>query len=320
MRSRQVQSRTWQSDQSAWSSHLAPRFGGVSVGRITSDDVRTLAGELHADHSAGTVRRVTATLIALLDFAVEHRCIEANPARIPLALGHDPRPSHVTLNPSQLLAVWAEQHRHSPLADVTHFLGLTGLRWGEFDALRPCDLTDTAAGGPMVHIGRSIVRAFCEGRPSIKSTKTGTDRLVPLTHRADAIAQAWADGTDREQLLVPGPDGSPLRPSTFRRQVRWTATVPAAFRVHDLRHTCATNLLKAGADIVGVQGTLGHASPDTTLRYYGHVTGSEHLRAAMDHYEGALISGGPPFGGALGASETPNSMFEDSKEGQKSQQ
>ncbi|MHB1212994.1 MAG: tyrosine-type recombinase/integrase [Candidatus Nanopelagicales bacterium] len=51
------------------------------------------------------------------------------------------------------------------------------------------------------------------------------------------------------------------------------------------RHTCATNLLKNGADILGVQGILGHASAATTLRYYGHVTGNEHLRTAMDHYE-----------------------------------
>jgi len=40
----------------------------------------------------------------------------------------------------------------------------------------------------------------------------------------------------------------------------------------------------------------------------------------MDHYEGALTSGGPAFGGALGASETPNSMSEDSEEGQNTQQ
>jgi hypothetical protein len=105
-------------------------------------------------------------------------------------------------------------------------------------------------------------------------------------------------------LLVPGADGSPLRPSTFRRQVHWTQTVPAGFRIHDLRHSCATNLLTNGADILGVQGILGHASPDTTLRYYGHLTGTEHLRAAMDHYEEPLTVGGQTPGGALGGDQT----------------
>ena len=303
----QVQDRTWQSDQSAWTSHLAPRFGHVPVGSISSRDVQAFARDLHADHAAGTVRRVIASLIALLDFAVEERWIEANPARIPLALGRDPHglARHVTLDPAELLAVWAVQRQRSPLADVTMFLGLTGLRWGEFVALRPGDLLTTATAGPMVHVARSIVRARGEGAPTVKSTKSGADRLVPLAHLAADVAQTWANGKDRDALLVPGPDGSPLRPSTFRRQVHWTQTVPAGFRIHDLRHSCATNLLNNGADILGVQGILGHASPTTTLRYYGHLTGTEHLRTAMDHYEEPLTAGGRAFGGALGATSPP---------------
>ncbi|HYO19778.1 MAG TPA: tyrosine-type recombinase/integrase [Dermatophilaceae bacterium] len=264
----QVQARTWQSDQSAWASHLSERFGREAVGAITGRDVQSFAEDLHADHCAGTVRRIIATLIALLDFAVDHHWIEANAARIQLTLGHDPHghPPHVTLKPAELLAVWADQRRLSPIADVTLFLGLTGLRWGELVALHPGDLITTTTAGPMVHVARSVVRARGEGAPIVKTTKSGADRLVPLTHLAADVAKTWANGKDRDALLVPGPDGQPLRPSTFRRQVHWTQTVPAGFRVHDLRHSCATNLLTNGADILGVQGILGHASPDTTLR------------------------------------------------------
>ena len=283
--------------------------------------MQALAHDLHEDHAAGTVRRISATLIALLDFAVEQRWIEANPARIKLALGHDQHrhPPRVTLDPAELLALWADQRRLSPLAEVTLFLGLTGLRWGEFVALRPCDLMTTTAG-PTVHAARSIVRASGEGAPTVKSTKSGAERLVPLAHLAAGVAQTWTNGKDRDALLVLGPDGSPLRPSTFRRQVHWTQTVPAGFRIHDLRHSAATNLLTNGADILGVQGILGHASPDTTLRYYGHLTGTEHLRAAMDHYEGPLKAGGQLSGGALRASGVPKSAAGDSEEGRNPQQ
>ena len=320
IRPEQVQDRTWQSDQSAWTHHLAARFGAVPVATISAVDIQAFAAELHRDRAAATVRRVLATLVALLDFAVEYRWIEANPARIHLALGRDPHPRHVTLGPAELLAVWTHQRRLSPLADVTLFLGLTGLRWGEFVALRPCDLLATTTGGPMVHIARSIVRARGEGPPTVKSTKTGADRMVPLAHLAADIAESWASDTDRQSLLVPGPDGSSLRPSTFRRQVHWTQTVPAGFRIHDLRHSCATNLLTNGADILGVQGILGHASPDTTLRYYGHLTGTEHLRAAMDHYEAPLTPGGQASGGALGATTPQKATPDDIKKGRKPQQ
>jgi hypothetical protein len=151
------------------------------VGAITGRDVQSFAEDLHAGHCAGTVRRIIATLIALLDFAVNHHQIEANSARLRLTLGHDRHghPLHLVLEPAELLAVWEDQRRRSPLADVTLFLGLTGLRWGEFVALRPGDLLTTTTGGPMVHVARSIVRARGEGPPLVTSTKTGSDRMVP---------------------------------------------------------------------------------------------------------------------------------------------
>ena len=128
-------------------------------------------------------------------------------------MGHDRRGQtrHVVLEPPELLAVWADQRQFSPLADVTLFLGLTGLRWGEFVALRPCDLLTTATGGPMIQITRSIVRDLGEGRATVKSTKTGTERLVPVTQLAAELAARWAQGKDREALLAPGPDGPPVR-------------------------------------------------------------------------------------------------------------
>ena len=285
VRPTQVQARTWQSDQSAWATHLQPRFGRAQVGAITTLAVHDFAADLRAAHTLGTVQRVIASLIALMEFALDHHYIETNPARIRLHLHPDTRPHYVTLDPIELMAVWALQRKDSRYADVTLFLALTGLRWAEFTALRPCDIQATDAGGPMAHIGRSIVRARGEGPPLVKSTKTDTDRMVPLPRLAARIANTWARGKDHTALLVPGPDGGPLRGSTFRRQVHWNQTTPRGFRIHDLRHTCATNLLKNGADILGVQGILGHASAATTLRYYGHITGNEHLRTAMDHYE-----------------------------------
>ena len=288
VRPRQVQARTWQSDQSAWTSHLSERFGHEAVGEITGHDVQSFASDLHADHCAGTVRRTIATLIALLDYAADHHYIQVNPARLRLALHADPSRRHVTLEPADLVALWRLQRKHSGLADVTLLLGLTGLRWGELIALRPGDIVNTAHSGRMLAITRSIVRTGGEGTPILKATKSGRDRLVPLTSAALQIAQQWAHGKDSDELLLTGRDGGPLGPSYFRDQVHWTDTVPPGFRIHDLRHSAATNLLKNGADILGVQGILGHSTSTTTLRFYAHVTGAEHLRAAMDHYEAPI--------------------------------
>lgn len=41
-------------------------------------------------------------------------------------------------------------------------------------------------------------------------------------------------------------------------------------RLHDLRHSVASNLLNKGFSVVQVQEWLGHGSAATTLNYYAH--------------------------------------------------
>jgi integrase len=43
--------------------------------------------------------------------------------------------------------------------------------------------------------------------------------------------------------------------------------LPRGLRPYDLRHTIATALRKAGADLADVQAHLGHSSPRITQRY-----------------------------------------------------
>lgn len=46
-------------------------------------------------------------------------------------------------------------------------------------------------------------------------------------------------------------------------------------------------LVGAGADVLSVQCTLGHSSSETTLKFYAHVMGANHLRAGMDRLDQA---------------------------------
>lgn len=67
------------------------------------------------------------------------------------------------------------------------------------------------------------------------------------------------------------------------------AGLPRSVRVHDLRHTCATVLLKMGQHPKYVQELLGHATIAITLDTYSHVLPGmgDGLADAMDHAMGS---------------------------------
>jgi len=77
-------------------------------------------------------------------------------------------------------------------------------------------------------------------------------------------------------------DGAPIHPhvlsDAFKKLVARSG-IPR-IRLHDLRHTHATLLLKAGVPIKVVSERLGHATPAFTMATYQHVLPGMQQEAA----------------------------------------
>src|SRR4051794_25716996 len=220
--------------------------------------------------AAGSVAHAYRTLNRILVAAVENELLGRNRLRaVP--------PPQVDTEPMRFLthddvATLAEEvdPRYPALVLLAAY---GGLRAGELIALRRrhvdllhrtvtvVEQVQHPGGGPQLSAPKSAA-----GRRSVAIPRIVAEALE---RHLDRYASAGADG-----LLFPAPEGGYLRLENFRRRV-WSPAVTRAglapLRLHDLRHTCASLAIAAGADVKVLQRMLGHASAALTLDRYGHL-------------------------------------------------
>lgn len=164
-------------------------------------------------------------------------------------------------------------------------LGTTGMRRGEVLGLRWSDIDFDAS---TLSIRRSV---SCTGyQVHTTPTKTRTSRrAIDLDQRTVEVLRDWrhqqleelgtgaADGT-----VFTRTDGEPVHPHALSQTVgrlQHAAGVPA-IRLHDLRHTHATLMLKHGVPLKVVSERLGHSTPAFTMAVYQHVLPGMQREAA----------------------------------------
>ena len=128
--------------------------------------------------------------------------------------------------------------------------------------------------------GLDLGRLELESKSARVLGKGSKERLVPF---GEPCARALADylgvrprlrhprsGAQDEAALFLGRHGSRLTVRQVQHLVRRYGVLGAGrpdLHPHALRHSCATHLLDAGADLRGIQELLGHSSLSTTQRY-----------------------------------------------------
>ena len=132
----------------------------------------------------------------------------------------------------------------------------SGLRISEALGLTPKD----APG-----VGRDVLHIHGKG---------GRERMVPVLPVTQAAISRYMQlciyPLQRDGPLFLGAKGARLSPRIVQRlmeDLRASLGLPATATPHALRHSFATHLLSAGADLRQIQELLGHASLSTTQAY-----------------------------------------------------
>jgi integrase/recombinase XerC len=226
-------------------------------------DVAALRNQLAGRRAAGigqvSAARELSALKAFLGFARHQAGLTtaAPKLRGPRVKKGLPRP--VTPDEAVHLAqTVAEDAAHPWLAArdmaVLMLLYGAGLRIGEALALTPAILP---LGDAMVITGKGGRQRLV---PILPVVRDAIDRYVALA--------PWP--LVRDQPLFRGAKGGPLAAGLIRRamaRARVALGLPASATPHALRHSFATHLLGAGADLRSLQELLGHASLSSTQIY-----------------------------------------------------
>jgi integrase/recombinase XerC len=231
--------------------------------RLATLDVVHLRDQLAGRRAAGigqvSAARELSALKAFLGFARSQAglSIAAPKLRGPRVKKGLPRP--VTPDEALHLAQTVAEDAAEPwlaARDMAVLLLLygAGLRIGEALALTPAILPP---GDSMVITG-----------------KGGRQRLVPILPVVRSAIERYAAlvpwPLERDQPLFRGAKGGALAAGLIRRamaRARVALGLPASATPHALRHSFATHLLGAGADLRSLQELLGHASLSSTQIY-----------------------------------------------------
>ena len=123
----------------------------------------------------------------------------------------------------------------------------------------------------------------------IRSGKGDVYRELPLNPSCRNALEPWIKQrgervADGERALFVGPKGRRLSPRAVDLVVRGVGERAGfGLSAHVLRHTCVTNLVRAGNDLVLVAELAGHRRLETTRRY--SLPSDTDRQAAMDAIE-----------------------------------
>lgn len=236
----------------------------TDLGAVAAAEVRAHLAERRSGDRPLNARSLSQTLAAIRGFHafLDRRCGVAAPQ---LALVRGPR-----VKPSLPRPVTEDQAKgllHEPEADPD---------MEPWEAARDRAVLTLLYGcGLRISEALSLKRSDAPLPDALRITGKGDKmRLAPVLPQVREAVEAYLAAQpfvlEADQPLFRAKRGGPLSPRHVQatvQRLRGRLGLPASATPHALRHSFATHLLGAGADLRSIQELLGHASLSTTQKY-----------------------------------------------------
>jgi integrase len=248
---------------------VRPALGKRKVASLAFEDIDALHRTVAKNNGPYRANRTVAVVSKMCNLAVQWRWLSANPARGVEREDEQKRKRYLSAAELGRLSKALAEHDDRDAADIFRLLLFTGARSGEVRAARWADF-DLQAG--------------TWTKPGA-TTKQRTEHIVPLNAPARQLLSACKRTSE---YVFPGRRGG----HRVEIKANWRQICKAAkitgLRIHDLRHSYASQLASAGVGLHVIGALLGHTQPQTTARY-AHLF-DDPLRQATER-AGAIITG-----------------------------
>ncbi len=234
--------------------------------KITPLVIRGFMGNLYKKNKKSTIVRKLSSLRSFLNYLVKNKIMDDNPANLVMTPKRE-KPIPIFLSVDEMFRLLDSIRDDTVLGlrnrAIFETLYSTGLRVSELAGLNVYN----------VDFDEQFVRVLGKGNK---------ERVVPIGNKALSAIIAYRDRLSRDSYSFQVENGplflnknkGRLTPRSIGRildKLVISCSLLTSISPHALRHTFATHMLNAGADLRVVQELLGHKSLSTTQKYT-HVT------------------------------------------------
>lgn len=273
------------------------KMNGITLGELNAASIQEFYTYCRSDLgvSNNTVIHYHANISAALKYALDKDFITVNP------MAKVKRPKQIKYSASYYSIEELERLFDCLRGDGVEFPVLMaafyGLRRSEIAGLRWQDIDFQ---NNMITIAHTVVQTYVDGETVIvakdRAKNKSSCRSLPLVpqfrelliriREHQVLCQTICGSSyHRSEYIYVNDLGFPVKPNYITQHFSMVLEKNGLrhIRFHDLRHSCASLLLKNGVAMKDIQAWLGHSTYNTTAELYAHLDSAskEHTGAAM---------------------------------------